>query len=55
MKDSIFRPQLQTVISPSQLAALQEYFRVMEAHTAGSKRWVELMAEARKISQQPGD
>lgn len=47
-------PQLQSVLTPSQLGMLREFFRPMEASTAYTKRWVELQAEAKKISQQPG-
>jgi len=47
--------QLQGVLSPSQLATLRQYARPMEAHTALTKRNLELIAEAKKASFQPGN
>ena len=41
--------QLNTVLSPEQLATLRLLIRPQEAHTASTRRWVQLQAEARKL------
>lgn len=46
--------QLQGVLSPSQRATLRQYVRPSEAHTVLTKRNIELIAEAKRLSYEPG-